>query len=1033
MKPDRTLIAQTFPRWTGIAAAILTSAAHAVTWDGAAPANFDDAPSWDTDVVPLAGETAILANGGTIRIPAAVTAPAEGALAAFTVSAGTLEVSGGKLTLNGNISNGATGITSISGGTVIGSTLGASEIATNGGLNVTAGGGTWAISGGTVNLNGISAANGGAQSISGGTVSTLDLRNSGTVTTGGSTLTISGGTVIPGKVTAGSSGTGTIVVSGTGVVNQNIAGQNAGGSNNEFWIGNNSSTGAITLKDSGQWNYTFYNANSSVNFGRGAGNHVFTIQDNASLTTTAGAGAGILKAIDVGTTNAGARATINLDGGTITVLGFTKGAGSGVINANGTLIKAAGFTANFFNGFTGTGGAANTSNSVNLLPGGLKFDTNDSDVTITNVLSGSGGLQKLGGGSLTLSGNSTYTGNTTVTAGYLSFSSPFLDDASTLTVATDAMVDLSHGIEDIVGSLVVDGVTYTSGTVGSFDSNAIVQLPQFMGLGKIRIGPPPTGRNLLWTGATSNFWTTIFPDENFTLSGVPTDFRTNDNVIFDESSEVRNVFLSGNVQSGLITFNGPVDYIIDGSGSGISGEASIVKNSTGTVTLGGANSNFTGPIAVNAGLLVKADNASFGLTSGITIANGAQVDINGKGSGSIHTYTIGGTGPEGSGAIINTGGDIFSSGGVKNLILTADSTIGSDGGRFDVGGGSGIITGNGHTLTKVGNSAMAFRGNASGTPIHYVIAGGAAWTENSALGFGGATGTVTVKTGARVGNVGEFTIATPVTIESGGRIYSNGATGTWTGAITVQGESTFDGAAGAVIINGTLSGNANVTKTGPQPVTFGNVGYTGNTIVDMGRLILGATGLPDDSDVTVDSDASLELTHGQQDTVDTLTLGGIPATAGVWGSDTSGAANVSPLLFGNGTLLVTTTGTGAPFDVWAAGLPEGQRTRESNPDGDAFSNLEEYLFGTDPATATGSLVQSVSSGGNLVITWNQRDAAATYELQESTTLAAPWSPSPIIPADAADQGGVPANYIRKEAVVPIDSIRKFVRVDGVES
>jgi autotransporter-associated beta strand protein len=1030
MKPERISLAATLPRWSGIIATLLSSAAYSATWDGAVPANFNDAPSWDTDLVPVAAETATLSNAGTILVPAGVTAPATGALGTFTVSNGTLSVSGGTLTMGANISIGATGVVNISAGTVSGSTLGASGIATNGGLVPSAAGGTWSISGGTVNLNGISANSGGNHGISGGNVSTLDLRNSGTTTTGGSTITISGGTVVPGKVTAGSSGIGTIVVSGTGVVNQNIAGQAAGGSNNELWIGNNVSTGAITLKDSGQWNYTFYNANSSVNFGRGSGNHVFTIQDHASFTASAGTGA--LKAIDVGATSATSRCTVNLNGGTMTVLGFTKSTGSGVINANGTLIKAAGFSTNFFNGFSGTGGEANTSNSVNLLAGGLKFDTNDADVTITNVLSGAGGLEKLGAGALTLTGNSTYTGNTTVTAGQLNMGAASLADGSTFTVATDATVNLVHGIEDIVGSLVVDGVTYSSGTVGSFESTATVQLPQFLGLGKIRIGPPPVGRDLVWTAATSNFWTTLFEDSNFTVAGSPTIFQVNDNVLFDDSSNVTTVLLSGNVQAGTITFNGASDYTLDGTSSGISGEASIVKNSSGTVTLGGMTSNFTGTIAVNAGTLVKADNSSFGSTSGITIANGAQVNINGKGSSSIHTYTIGGTGPEGSGAIINTGGDIFSSGGVKNLILTADSTIGNNGGRFDVGGGGGTITGNGHTLTKIGTSAMAFRGNASGSPIHYIIAGGAAWTENSALGFGGATGTVTVKSGARVGNVGDFSIATPVTVESGGRIYSNGGTGTWTGTVALQGEATIDGAVGAVVINGALTGTANVTKTGPASVTFGNIGYTGNTTVDMGRLILAATGLPDDSDVTVDSDASLELTHGLQDTIDTLRLGGVPATAGIWGSATSGAANTSPLLVGSGTLLVLTTGT-TPFDDWAAGLPEGQRNRESDPDGDGFSNLEEYLFGTDPAVNTGSLLQSVPSGATLVITWNQRNAGATYQLQErSADLETVWPASAIPVEDAPDQTGVPANYTRKQAVVPIDSARKFVRVNGTE-
>ncbi len=417
MNPISKTPAPACPRIGGILSALLLAAgstalqAASYSWDGTT-GSYDDGLNWSADVVPIAADILTLANGGTIQINSGVLAPATGALGNITATSGTLSVGGGTLTTSGIIANGATGLTTISSGSITGSAFGSFGVATNGSLSNTAVGGTWSISGGTVNLNGISATNGGNQTISGGIVKTLDFRNAG-----GSTVTISGGTTTIGKFTVGSSGTGTVIVSGTGVVNQNITGQNASGSNNELWIGNNASTGALTLKDDAQLNYSFYNANSSVNFGRGAGNHVFTIQDDASFTTVAGTGA--LKAVVVGDTNIGARGTVNLDGGTITVLGFAKGTGTGVINANGGLVKAAGNNANFFSGFTGTGGAANTSNSVNVLGGGLKFDSNSFAVTISSVLSGAGGLTKQGAGKLTLSAANTYLGGTTIEDGEL--------------------------------------------------------------------------------------------------------------------------------------------------------------------------------------------------------------------------------------------------------------------------------------------------------------------------------------------------------------------------------------------------------------------------------------------------------------------------------------------------------------------------------------------------------------------------------------------------------------------------------------
>lgn len=1009
------------------------ASAHAAIWTGTT-GSFADPANWDTTLVPVAGESVTLANQGTIQVPAGVSAPLSGALNGVTINDGTLSINGGTLTLTGTIANGGFGVTSISSGIVTGSTFGAGGVATNGGLSVSSLGGTWSISGGNVNLNGISA-NGGSQSISGGSAKAQDLRN-----TGSSTLTVSAGTHVIGKFIAGSSGTGQVVVSGTAVVNQNLAGQAAAGSNNECWVGNNTSTGSLTLEDDAQWNYSFYNANSSVNFGRGSGNHVFTIRENASFTTAAGTGA--LKAVVVGDTNGSARGTVNLDGGTLTVLGLHKGSGSGVINANGTLVRAAGSSANFFTGFTGTGGAANTSNSVNLLAGGLRFDSNSFDAATSSPLSGSGGVEKLGSGSLTLTGACSYTGDTTVTAGTLVLGTAFLHDDSRLTVANGALADLAHGIEDVVDELVLGGTLITSGTWGSSSSAAAnVNDTFFTGTGVIRVGEPATGRDLVWTGAENSFWGG-FPDLNF-IDPLDTAvaFATNDNVTFDDSSTVTTVLLSGPIQAGVVTFAGMQDWIIDGAGSGFAGGASFVMNQTGTVTLGGTASNFTGGIAVNSGVLKMGDNAAFGATSGISIAAGAQVDLNGKAPGSIHSYTLAGPGPGGAGAIINSSATaLFSTGGVKNLTLTADATVGSSGGRFDVGAG-GTITGNGHTLTKTGTSEMAFRGDASGTPIDYLIAGGTVWAENTALAYGGATGTLTVQSGARAGTFGNHTIVTPVTLQSGGTLHNQGAgTGTWDGAFALQGDVTFDAGGGAIVINGTISGTANVTKTGANNVTFsatalpGNAGHGGNTTVSAGRLILAAAALADDSDVVIAAGATLNLAHSDQDTVDTLTLSGTPAAAGIWGAVGSGAPFESDRLEGSGTLLVTTGGVADPYDTWAAQISDpDDRDRADDADGDGFTNEEEFLFGTSPVAGNGSLVAATRVGSNLIVRWNERTTGASYELQESTTMAeTPWPASGVTPAVAADQSGVPADYLRMEATVPINGSAKFLRVSSSE-
>jgi len=101
-------------------------------------------------------------------------------------------------------------------------------------------------------------------------------------------------------------------------------------------------------------------------------------------------------------------------------------------------------------------------------------------------VSGTGGLIKTGGATLTLSGTLNYTGNTTVNAGILSINSAYLGDASTVTIASGAKIDLNTaGASDTVGVLVLGGVSVPPGV---YNSTHPTYGSYFTGTGSLVVG-----------------------------------------------------------------------------------------------------------------------------------------------------------------------------------------------------------------------------------------------------------------------------------------------------------------------------------------------------------------------------------------------------------------------------------------------------------------------------------------------------------------------------------------------------------------
>jgi autotransporter-associated beta strand protein len=295
-----------------------------------------------------------------------------------------------------------------------------------------------------------------------------------------------------------------------------------------------------------------------------------------------------------------------------------------------------------------------------------------------------------------------------------------------------------------------------------------------------------------------------------------------------------------------------------------------------------------------------------------------------------------------------------------------------------------------------------------------------------------------------------------------------------------------------IIKNVFYSGAAKMalTKVGTGTLTLtGDCTYTGPTIVNSGTLEIDGS-LAVGSAVTVATDATLAGTGAVNGSVEipagafvapggsnigTLTLGNATAsgtyqcqldatsgdllavngaltvdgTTSITFSGTPVAASYTILTYGTiagslpaitppagYTVDLSTPGVvkivnGGGYDDWALQITdENQRGRGDDPDGDDFTNLQEFLFGTSPIAGNGSLTTTEKSGGNLIIRWNELASGATYRLMESATLANPWVESTAtIEADGAQNG----DYLPMKTEVPTADGKNFFRVEGVEN
>jgi autotransporter-associated beta strand protein len=796
----------------------VTSSGTAATWaDSSLDQNWSEAGNWTPAVPHLAGDTATFNSAGG----SAVTLDAGETVGGITFNNASSDViSGGNTLTLDNSGSGA--IVTVSAGT-------ANAITTSVALND----------------NAAIIANSGQSLTLGGTVA-----NAPSVT---KTLTISGG------------GTAILSQANTYGPAATYLGTTLGGATVQ--VGNNTALG------SGDVSVTSSSTLQSGAAGLSVANNIAV----ASLQT----------------------ATVDNNGNNLALGGVISGGGSVTASGTGTLTLSGAST--YSGGTTlaassqlniNYGGSSSANSAIGTgaltIGGGIIDNTSAGDVTLSPaiaenwsgdfVYAGSVHNLNLGTGAVTLGATRqvTVSANTLTVGGAIGGASYGLTKAGAGTLVLSgantfggAMV-ISGGSLKLGNSLALQGSTlnYSSGTLdfGSLTAATLGGLSGAQDLTLANTTPAAVALTVGGNNASTSYSGNLSGPGSLTMAGTGT--LTLGNANYTGSTTVSS--------SGTVTING-------GSFGSSSSTINVATTGGGTATL-----NYSGSGTVTANTVGVGNVSSGASGSSMTITGGAWANFTTLNLGAAGNYfgnfTINTTGTVGLGAVTaykdenangpdgTAAGLVISAGTVtaSSLIVqgggsSGAATVNMRGGSLKISGSSGAFEmGNGAstrggwlemtggTLTYLGTDGLLM-GNVATTATGATVSGGTAYLTGITLNpFGGTASSLTVSNGATLylGSVG-LVINQPsgtvlATLGNGGATV--GALATWSSSapITLTGTTTFQAADAAtpanpwnITLNGVLSGNGGLTKTGNGTLTLSTANiYTGPTAVSNGTLFV---------------------------------------------------------------------------------------------------------------------------------------------------------------------------------------------------
>lgn len=708
-------------------------------------------------------------------------------------------------------------------------------------------------------------------------------------------------------------------------------------------------------------------------------------------------------------------------------------------------------------------------------PATVVFNNATKDYTLTGFggIAGTIGLTKTGAAKVSLATTNTYTGTTQVDGGTLELGDGIANGVIAGTLVNNANVIFNPavtqtytgaisgsgstiskkgsstfvqmGANTFTGIMKIDEGTYqignavTNGSLGTPNyeiasagrlyinantASALAVLTKVTGAGLLEVNSAQAATGLANWGPNSPTATSFSNDFTGALQLSKGRFDSNDLGMGGVSKII--VKSGGQFMSWSGTFTQALE--LDGLGWGEPGGAFGYPGALRTAA--GANALFTGAITLtgNTGVLAQTDatvtlagtitgnyqldlavGSQFGNSGTLTVAPDALV------ANSYASTRINGSGV-GTGAVVAGNERAFSTGPLKvdSCVLKLNGYNFSFANLSGAGG-------------KIGNygavpSTLTSGSDDTSSTCASIIEDGLGGDVLSLTKVG--TGTLTL-TGAN-------TFTGGLTISAGAVQIGNGSVNGALASNVVNNASLVFANNTALTVTTVISGSGALTKNSAGKLTLSaSNSYSGNTTVNAGTLSLGVATLSDTATVTVASGAQVELTHGVNDVVGSLVLGGVTVPNGIYGPThpTYGSYFAAT---STGKLVV-----GGGFSTWAADSANGLTLGVNDgagqdPDFDGVSNLLEYVLGGKPLESNPGILPKPSiSGGFLVLTYKRSDDSELDTVQEGRWSAdlSDWSHPAITPELINENGTNPDDMVIRIPVTNAVSGRLFGRMN----